>query len=375
MGNLANTIPFTELWERLLTMGRVDVPNNEDYAKGFINDTYTRTLPRMVDWDPLVKESFLTMTPYYNTGTVTVAAGATAVVGVGTVWTSGMLATEGYKIKFAGNDNVYDFTYTAATTATISPALSQATDLTSVSYTIFKDEYQLASDFNRLLMNGSVYVYSGGRVQDIIEEIPRDEFREEYSPEASDPIYRVMLTRTHGTTGNRLIRVNPPPKKAYVYPYEYIQLVTPMTDYSVGDVAVTNASAVVTGTSTYFLANAAAGDYFRVDSNGVGNSSKWYRILSVDSNTQITLETVFGEYTEAGLTYHISKAPTALPYPFHEFILYESVLKLTVEQGDTVIQAIATERDRILSDLKKSYKLRRTNVQYSVDDDGLRSWQ
>ena len=62
MGNLANTIPFTELWERLLTMGRVDVPNNEDYAKGLINDTYTRTLPRLVDWDPLVKESYLTMT-------------------------------------------------------------------------------------------------------------------------------------------------------------------------------------------------------------------------------------------------------------------------------------------------------------------------
>ena len=59
MGNLANTIPFTELWERLLTMGRIDSPNNEDYAKGMINDVYVRTLPRIADWNPIIVESFL----------------------------------------------------------------------------------------------------------------------------------------------------------------------------------------------------------------------------------------------------------------------------------------------------------------------------
>lgn len=375
MGNLATTIPFTELWERLLTMGRVDVPNNEDYAKGLINDVYARTIPRMVDWDPLVKESVLSMTAYYNTGTASVSAGSTSVTGSGTTWTSTMVSADGYKIKFAGNDNIYDFDYASATTATISPALSQDTDLTSASYHIFKDEYQLASDFNRLLINGSIYRYSGGRVVDIIMECPRDKFREEFSPSATDPIKRAMLTRTHATTGNRLIRVNPPPKTAYVYPYEYVQLVTPMTDYNTGSVEVTNASATVTGTDTFFLANAAAGDYFRVDSNGLGNSSKWYKISSVDSNTQLTLDSNFGEYTESGVEYHVSKIPSALPYPFHEFILYEAVVKVTVEQGDAVIQAIATERDRILSDLKKNYKLRRTNTQYSADDDGYRSCQ
>jgi hypothetical protein len=375
MGNLASTIPFTELWERLLTMGRVDVPNNEDYAKGLINDTYTRTLPRIADWDPLVKESYLTMATYYNTGTATVAAGATAVTGVGTTWTSGMLATDGYKIKFSGNDNVYDFTYVGATSGTISPALSQATSITTGAYTIFKDEYQLASDFNRFLQNGSIYIYSGGRINNVVMEYPRDKFREEFSPEATDPIQRAMLTRTHSTTGYRLVRVNPPPKKAYVYPYEYIQTVTPMTDYSVETVTVTSGSAVVTGASTFFLANAAVGDYFRVDGNGVGNSSKWYQILSVDSNTQITLTATFGEYTEGGVSYHISKAPTAFPLPFHEFILYEAVLKLTVEQSDPAIQAIASERDTIMKDLKKNYKMRRTNTQYSADDDGVRSCQ
>ena len=373
MGNLATTIPFTELWERLLTMGRVDSPNNEDYGKGLVNDVYTRTLPRTTDWNPLVKESYLSMTPYYNTGTATVTAGSTSVTGVGTTWTTAMTSTDSYKIKFSGNDNVYDFDYVGATSGTISPALSKATDLTTVAYSIFRDEYSLASDFNRLLMNGSIYKYSGGRVTNIIPELPRDRFKDAFSPEATDPIQRAMLTRTHSGTGYQLVRVNPPPKTACVYPYEYIQYVTPMTDYNAGSVAVTNGSAIVTGTDSFFLANTAVGDYFRVDSNGIGDSSKWYKILTVDSNLQLTLNTNFGEDTESSLEYHVSKAPTAFPFPFHEFILYEAVLKLTTEQGDPLVQSLSVERDRIMYDLKKNYKSRRTNTQFGAYDDGIRS--
>lgn len=372
MGNLATTIPYTELWERLLTMGRIDSPNNEDYAKGLINDVYVRTLPRIEDWNPLINESFLSMTSRYNTGTVAVNAGSTSVTGTSTVWTSAMTSADGYKIKFASNDNVYTFDYASATTATISPALSGDTDITAGGYFIFRDEYQLASDFDRLLKNGSVYVYSGGRLQDTIEEQAHDKFREDFTPETTDPIRRVILTRTHGTSGNRLIRVNPPPKTAKVYPYEYVQKVTPMADYNIGTVAVTNGSTTVTGTDTYWSANVAAGDYLRVDSNGMGDSSKWYQIASVDSNTQVTLSSNFGEYTESSVEYTISKAPTAFPSEFHEFILYEALLLVVGEQGDALAQNFLLQRDRIMYDLKKNYKSRRTNVQIEVDDDGYR---
>ena len=107
MGNLASTIPFTELWERLLTMARIDSPNNEDFARGIINDVYSRTLPRLKDWEPLVSEDNLSMTASYNTGTIAATAGGTTVTGTGTTWTSGMTATDGYRIKIGGNDNVY----------------------------------------------------------------------------------------------------------------------------------------------------------------------------------------------------------------------------------------------------------------------------
>ena len=372
MGNLASTIPFTELWERLLTMGRLDSPNNEDYAKGLVNDVYVRAIPRSEDWEPLIKEAYLSMTAKYDTGTVAISAAGTAITGTGTTWTTSMTAANGYKMKIAGNDNVYTFTYGSGTTGTLNPALSGATDLSGKTYVIFRDEYSLASDFSRFLKNGSVYIQSDGQTQDTIDESPRDEFRQDFRYSPADPIERLMLTRTHTSTGYRLVRVNPPPSTAKVYPYDYIQEITPMTDYNIGTVAVTSGSATVTGTGTAFTANVAVGDYFRVDSNGLGDSSKWYQVSVVDDNTTLTLSANFGEATESSLEYHCSKAPTTLPSPFHEYILYDALLLAIGEQGDPLMKNFINHRDLILSDLKKSYKSRRTNVQYKAEDDGYR---
>ena len=374
MGNLTSTVPFTELWERLLTMGRIDSPNNEDYSKGIINDVYTKTLPRIADWTPLEAESLLSMVARYNTGTATVTAGSTSVTGVSTVWTTAMTAVDGYKIKFAGNDNIYTFTYVSATSATIAPGLSGATDLTTTNYTVYRDEYQLASDFDRLLKNGSVYHYAGGRVSDTIEESPRDEFRNDFTPEATDPLRRVMLVGTHSTTGNRVIQVNPPPKTAKVYPYDYIKKLTPMVDYSTGSAAATNASTTVTGTGTSWTASM-VGQYFRVDSNGIGNSSKWYKIGAFVSLTEVTLEDAFEENTETLLDYHISSSPVSFPSEFHEFILYEGLGLVMGEQTDPAIENAQIQKASILANLKNNYKSRRTNVQYEADDDGIRSRQ
>lgn len=372
MGNLASTIPFTELWERLLTMARIDSPNNEDFARGIINDVYVRVLPRIEDWQSIINTANISAVAYYNTGTVAVSAAGTAVTGTGTTWTSAMTAVDGYKMKISGNDNIYTFTYVSATSGTISPALSGADNLSGKTYEIFKDEYSLVSTFDRFLKNGSIYYYKDGRVSNTIAEVPQDIFRDEFRVASSDPIYRCMLTRRHATTGVQLVRLNPPPKTAKVYPYEYVEQVTPMTDYQTGTAAVTNDSTSVTGTDTLWTTNAAAGDYFRVDANGAGDSSKWYRIASVDSATGITLETAFGEESESGMEYTISKAPTAYPHPFHEYLLYEGLVMVIGEQGDTNIEGFSVRRSEILNDLKKNFKSRRTNVQFGYEDDGYR---
>jgi hypothetical protein len=366
-------IPFTELYERLLNLGRIDSPNNIDFAKGLINDSYTRTLPRVEDWDMMIKEDNLRMIPTYLDGTVSVTVGSTSITGVGTTWTTAMTAEEGYKITIQGNRDIYKFDYVSATTGTITPALSGPLDMTGRTYRIFKDEYDLASNFDRFLKNGSIYVNADGRNQDVIKEVPRDMFKEDFVNAAQDPIRRALRTRINANTGSRMVRVNPYPKEAYNYPYEYLFKLTPMSEYTTGTVAVTNASTTVTGTDTFFTTNISAGDYFRIDGNGIANSSIWYKVDSVTNDTELELEVAYGESTESELEYTVSQAPVSFPSEFHEFILYDALVVETGEQGDPNFEGFGLRRSEILQDLKKNYKSRRTNVQYRVGDDGIRS--
>lgn len=364
-------IPFTELFERLMTLAKIDSFNNEDFAKGLVNDAYTRSLPGMEDWNPIITDGFLTMSPYYNTGTVSCTFGTTSLVGVGTVWTAAMTANNGWKIKFASLDIVYSFTYVSATTATINPALEGSVNLLTQTYTLFRDEYALSPTFDRFLKNGSIYVQLGGRTYNTIGELPRDQFREKFIPDVSDPIFRAMLTRVD-TSGNRLVRLNPPPRTAKIYPYEYVPRITPMREYTTGTVSVTNGSTTVTGSGTLFSTNVVAGSYFRIDTVGQGDSSKWYQIASVNSSVGITLTSAYEDAAESGVEYTISTAPSSFPPEFHEFVLYEAVSVAVASAADPNTQVMIARRADILSRLKKTYKSRRTNSQVKVEDDGYR---
>jgi len=368
-------IPFTELYERLLNLGRIDSPNNIDFAKGVINDSYTRTLPRVEDWDMMIKKDNLRMIPTYTTGTVSVSVGGTTVTGVGTTFTSAMTAEEGYKITIQGNRDIYTFEYVSPTSGTISPALSGPNDMTGRTFKLFKDEYDLAADFDRFLKNGSIYVRADGRNQDIIKEVPKDFFEEDFVNTHQDPIRRVNRSRINLNTGRRMVRVNPYPKEAYNYPYEYYFKLVAMSDYVAGTVLVTNASTTVTGTNTFFTSNISAGDFFRVDGNGTSEASLWYKVASVTDDNNFELEVAYGESTETDMAYTVSTSPSSFPSEFHEFILYDALFIVSGEQGDPNSQGFGLRRAEILQDLKKNYKSRRTNVQYRVGDDGIRSGQ
>lgn len=75
-----------------------------------------------------------------------------------------------------------------------------------------------------------------------------------------------------------------------------------MAWYKTGTVAVTNGSAVVTGTGTLWVANGRRGDVF------VGPDYAVYEVLNVDSNSQLTLASPYRGTTGSGQTY--SMAPT-----------------------------------------------------------------
>jgi len=110
-----------------------------------------------------------------------------------------------------------------------------------------------------------------------------------------------------------------------------------------------------------------------VNGNGIAESSTWYKIASVSDDTNLVLETAYGEATESSLDYTTSTAPIVFPSEFHEFILYDGLVVVGGEQGDPAAAGFSVRRDDILTDLKKNYKSRRTNTQFRVGDDGIRS--
>lgn len=69
--------------------------------------------------------------------------------------------------------------------------------------------------------------------------------------------------------------------------------------YRTGTVTVTNGSAAVTGVGGIWLSQAAAGDLFTID------GTKFYEILTVNSDTSITLQTTYTGTTQSGIAYAI----------------------------------------------------------------------
>jgi len=68
--------------------------------------------------------------------------------------------------------------------------------------------------------------------------------------------------------------------------------------YTTGTVTVTNSSTTVTGSGTEWDGELAVGDKFSID------DSTWYTILTVDSDTQITLSGAYAGSTSAGEDYY-----------------------------------------------------------------------
>ncbi len=81
--------------------------------------------------------------------------------------------------------------------------------------------------------------------------------------------------------------------------------------YETGTVTVTNGSAVVTGAGTLWNANTKAGDFFHSGAiTQTALTAVWYEILSVDSDTQITLTANYAEASLGGQLYTIRQTLT-----------------------------------------------------------------
>lgn len=362
MGNIPE-IPFTEIVERTQKLSRVG-SDTKDKIRGVINDVYCREIPSKFDWTFLIVGSSITTTQEYHTGTVSINTGSTSVQ-----LTNGSIDSSvvGKKIKITGNDAVYDIVqYQTSTGFVINPPLCGQSNITNSSFSIYRDAYPLAGNFDRFPKSGGVYRWAGGRKQILPEVQYANYVNDDYSSTASTP----QKTRLVGcdTMGCQLVEFVPAPKDSKVYGYDYIKTLDPMFEESRGVITSLMAGAVtVVASSANFLSVPTDGTcFFRVDNLGTGDDSTWYRVIAVTNNNQLTISPAFANTDITIADYTISKAPE-YPSRMHIGIVYGGCRQLTVDQNDPNAQFYHNQYASVLSDGKRIYVSR----PYSQEVDGV----
>lgn len=350
MSKNIDVIPFTELVERTSEIAR-ERADTQPKQRGFVNDVYMREIARKWDWNFLLVGSTITTRPSYNTGTLSANTGATSVVFSSDVSLDATYT--GSQLRITGNDVVYNAVYQSATSLTIQPPISGNLNYTNVGYTLYFPFYSLPADFDRFPKNGGLSNWIGGN-QKVIQETPFQEWGINYSSNPSDNIERIRIIGTD-TAGNQILEVNPPPKIAKSYLNNYTQSLSPMSETTAGLIGNINAGGTsVTGNSNTRFTEATTGDYFRIDALGKGNDSFWYRIISIQNDSALTLQTAFATTGITSANYVICSAPQ-MPVKLHPAILYGAVLQCALDQDDPLYQAYNMKLAEVLSDGKRLY--------------------
>lgn len=343
-------IPFTEIVERTLELGRI----REDIAskvRGIVNDVYCRDIPRKEDWNFLITNSYLSLEAAYNTGTVSATTGGTTATFDSTATIDASMT--GRKLKVDNSNYLYDFTYASATSGTISPAFFGTSNASSSSYWLFRNTYPLASDFERFPKNGGLHQYFGGRKK-IVPERGYDQFTSEFN---STPTDNQEFCRVIGqdTAGNYVVEINPPNKSIGSLEYDYYKRLKPMKENTAGTVTINASGTAVSGSGTKFL-EMQTGDYIRVDNLGKSSDSTWYRINAISSNSDCTIS-AFANTAVSGVSYTICSAPE-LPTMMHMGLIWGTLATIGADQNDKMTLGYKQEYANVLTDAKRIYKTR-----------------
>lgn len=330
-------IPFTEMYERvkneLVRDATIDSLTENKYM-GRVNDVYMYDLPSQIDWRYVRKTGTLTAPADYITGTVAVTNASTTVTGTGTTFTSAN--SNGFLLKLSGYNEVYRVTYVSATELTLDRAWVEAT-ASGVSYTIYQDRIQLASDYDHMVlnMNKAVYYWKAGNRQ-FLDYYPPDEFEDMQTNVPGEPnAYTIKWI-----SNDPYLFINPASTIAITLQYDYIPTFARLDEYTTGTITtLANGGTAVTGSGTDFdgyVSDTAVYDYYlRIDSDGTGSKSKWYKIASAGSDTAITLSDAYAGTAISGGTsaYTITKIST-LPPGLDMAIIYGAAIISAAEQDD-----------------------------------------
>ena len=355
MSKLTPEIPFTELVERVVQLARTEADPSR--ARGAINDVYVRELPIKEDWTFLLVSSAITCTDDFNTGTCSVNTQASAV----TFSTDVVLDASftGRRIKFSGNANVYDFTFSNTTGGTVNPPLSGTSNITNGSYVIYQSVYALSDDYDRWPKNGGLQVFQGGQITPIKEVSPQEWYREHVA--TTNIPERCRLVRA-GTDMIQRFELNPPPNQPYVLGNEYLVKLDPLRESTAGFVSISASGTSVTGSAgTTRFTEAQTGWYIRIDAFGTGEDSEWYRVSAITHNSSLTLATAFGLSGATTAQYTLSAVPM-VPSKLHPALLYGAVRQLTTDQNDPNHEFYQAKFTEAIVDAKRVYKSRDYNT-------------
>lgn len=357
MSKNLDIIPFTELVERTseIARERADV---EPKIRGYVNDVYLREIGRKWDWNFLLVGSTLTTRQRINDGTVSANTGSTTVTFTAAVIDS---SVTGAQLNIIGNDYIYNCVFQSTTSLTIQPPLSGNTNASGNAYNLFFPYYSLPSNFDRFPKNGGLGNYLSG-VQKVIQETPFQEWGGNYVSAPNDTIERIRIIGTD-TAGNQILEVNPPPLNAKSYLNNYFQSLLPMKETTAGLIGNISSGGVdVQGDSNTSFLQATTGDYLRIDALGKSNDSSWYRIISIQNNSTLTLQTAFATTGITSANYTICSAPQ-MPVKLHAGILYGAVLQAVTDQTDPLFTAYNLKLAEVMSDSKRLYVSRIYNQQ------------
>src|SRR3990167_6205668 len=360
-------LPFTEIVERVMSLGRVNA-NAIEKVRGIVQDIYTRDIPTKHDWNFLFASSAIVTTGEYKTGNATVNTGDRIVTfSTDTVLIDSMNSR---KIKFSGNDVVYEISsFIGATSCQILPPLAGNANITNGSFSIFQPVYALAGDFDRFPKDGGIYIWSGGDKK-ILSEEPYQEYAENFSANPSVP-EKVRIVGLD-TAGNTLVEFRPAPRDARVYSYDYLSKLSPMTETTtnlVRGVSSRSTAVALLGTAQFADINTDSKtiNYFRVDAFGKGHDSQWYPVISYTGLSSLTLRSAFADSAvTSSANYTISSIPR-MPPSLYTSIVYGSLAHIMADQNDQNAVIYLNRYAQVLSDAKRIFVSRT----YSQDIHGV----
>lgn len=185
-----------------------------DVLDSLINERYRRVL-RRGDWQRLKVQAVLQTVEPYETGTLAVAKGSTALVGTDTVWTDAM---SGRAIRIANGEEYYQFTRTAGTTGTLDRAY-EGEDETAATYSIWQNIFPLPAD---LFVLHSMRVLGYPADLDQVSQEQLDERDPNRASEGTPNCYSPHMDDA-STPPRMQVEVFPIPDEAIAIPFWYTQ--------------------------------------------------------------------------------------------------------------------------------------------------------